>query len=454
MEWFNTNIFFLISAIILLVVYMLYLVQRKDSTLTNTPPHIKQLPRSKYEQAFRELEEFKIGANPKSRNDQVKRNSEQYYLECRLNEILKQTEEEQRSYILACKECEIAWKDYTDFFNSVPLIQRIVSISKNKELTILRNLYLQTKGKVDIELEKFNARTRVRLHEEKIAQERDRNIEERTIQQEQKLEEEDPPGNHEITTDNNKQNFRLPKKDSPEPPSANHTIEEAFNEIQLRNDSVNSSSQSEKIISKPSKIAPLPKPTKVIQKSVNNFNQNNFNDKYPDFYQSTYIDDHLSLKELGLAVVHDANFDSSFLVSVLFKDKHEYQNCSFKGTDLSFSIWQRSENPHRIINCDFSSSKFNSARVEFTAFYNCKFNKTDFTGTQFKTVKFVNCEFKECLIKNVDFSDTVMSADMLDEIDFSVCFAQPKNAINTGNSPQNLSKNDSMEGDLKTRTPE
>ncbi len=267
MEWLNANIFFLISAIVLLIIYMLYLAQRKDSNLIKNPPILKKLPMSKYEQAFRELEEFKAKPAPKSRNDQVKRNSEQYYLERELNEILKKTEEEQSSYILTCKECEIAWKDYHDFFDSVPLVQRIFSISKNRELSILRDLYLQTKNKIDIELEKFNARTRVRLHEEKTAHEREQNIEERTIQEKKKLEEAYlPETNETASNDRKKQDFRLPKERSPRPATTNHTIQEAFNEIQLRDDSINDDTLSNKPV--PEKSTKTPS-AKVAQKAMN-----------------------------------------------------------------------------------------------------------------------------------------------------------------------------------------
>jgi uncharacterized protein YjbI with pentapeptide repeats len=176
----------------------------------------------------------------------------------------------------------------------------------------------------------------------------------------------------------------------------------------------------------------------------NQFGQTEFPERYPDFNGLTYIDETLSLIELNLSIIQDANFDRSFFISVLFKDRHQFKNCSFREADLSYSLWQRSSAPHRILSCDFTGAKLKSAHFEFMAFYNCIFTHADFEGARFYMVKFVNCNFVNCTIANVDFSQTVMSADMLESIDFGSCINPPKNASFKNEPYQQSDESDSI----------
>lgn len=416
------NIILLSVAIILLLCLLLYLTRRKDYQLLKSPPITFPLPRTKYDQALKELNAFKKLPLPKSRSKQLEHNSEQYYLERRLNQILQDTELEQKSYYLACKEREIAWKDYFDFFKLLNVIERHVAPNKIKELLQLRTLFLDAEKTVDFELSKFNARARIRHHEARIKQQRDEEIDRKT--------------RSEITTAEMSENITsIPETD---------TLKNAFEEIKLSDDST----ETHEIDSVPIQQVVLPSATETqVQKqhsssaTSHQFGQADFKEKFPDFHGLTYIDETLSLIDLNLSLVHDANFDRSFFISVLFKDRHQYKDCSFKEADLSYSSWQRASSPHRILTCNFSRAKLKFVQFEFMAFYNCYFNQTDFEGARFRMVKFVNCSFENCNIVNVDFSQTVMSADMLESIDFSSCLNPPKNASSSANFSRQSDEN-------------
>ncbi len=403
------NIFLLSAAIILLISYMFYLGRRKDYHLLESPPITKSLPKSKYEQALKELNEFKKQPKPKSRRKQIERNSQQYYLEQRSKQALNEIESEQKSYYLACKEREIAWTDYKCFFKEMNFFENFFSPSKIRELQILRKLYLESQKRVDLELSKFSAQSRVRYHEEKIIQNREEEISNKTK-------------SATLTLPNDSENHQIP---------SNETIQNAFEEIKMDDDSY---SEINAIESEPIMQPDLVEQTLVDSEEIrvksdpdNTFSQTDFHEMYPDFTGLSYIDESFSLEDIGLSIVLEANFNNSFFVSVLFTGRHQYKDCSFMGTDFSYSIWQRSTEPHRILNTTFHNSRFSFARLEVIAFYNCSFIAVDFSGTQFQTVKFVNCDFEECNIKDVDFSKTVMSSDMLEKIDFSDCLNPPKN---------------------------
>ncbi len=392
------NVFLLSIAIILLVCYMLYLTRRRDFNLLKKPPATIKLPRSKYEKALKELEDYRRQPPPKSRNKHIERNSQIYYLERRLEQILVETENEQKSFYLSNKEMEIAWKDYHEYFSELNLFQKLASPSNIKELVLLRNLYLEAEKKVELEIGKFNAQTRIRHHEEKARHEREVEIEEKTASE------------------------------------AANDIHEAFEEINTYDTEdediepvENESKESPESRQTPlDLIAPVSVETPPSQ---DHFGQNNIEKRYPDFNGLTYIDESFSMEELELPVLQDANFDGSFFVSVLFTGRHQYKDCSFQKVEFSHSVWQRSDTPHRILNCDFTESRFNFATFDYAAFYNCRFIRTDFQETRFRTVKFVKCEFRDCNLIDVDFSHTVMSSDMLEAIDFSDCAAPPKNYL-------------------------
>ncbi len=128
-----------------------------------------------------------------------------------------------------------------------------------------------------------------------------------------------------------------------------------------------------------------------------------------------------------MGVVREAIFENAFFVSVLFKGVHQFQDCRFTNTDFSQCVWESAGSPHRILNCKFLGSHFDGATFEYLAFYNCQFDETSFANAQFKLVKFVNCQFNNCIIDDVDFSNTVMSLDMLEKMDFTSCQHPPKN---------------------------
>ncbi|MBU2512724.1 pentapeptide repeat-containing protein [bacterium] len=407
------NILLLSAAIILLIGYMLFLGRRKDYHLLLFPPVTKNLPRSKYEQALKELNDFIKQPKPKSRRKQIERNSEQYYLEQRLKQALNEIESEQKSYYLACKEREIAWRDYYNFFKNMSFIEKFILPSKIKELLILRNLYLDSEKRVELELGKFNAQSRVRFHEEKTLQDREKEISQKTK-------------SAALVLPNDSEEQQIP---------SDEIIRNGFEEMKLHDDSYLEIDEIEsEPINQPNSIEQTiteSRKTEVRPNTNTTFCQADFLEKIPDFSGLSYIDESFSMEEIGLSVVLDANFDRTFFVSILFTGRHQYKDCSFVSTDFSYSIWQRSAEPHRILNSTFQDSKFCFARFEVIAFYNCSFILVDFTGTQFQTVKFVNCVFEECNLKDVDFSKTVMSSDMLEKIDFSDCLKPPKNISST-----------------------
>jgi uncharacterized protein YjbI with pentapeptide repeats len=403
------NVFLLLIAIILLICYMLYLSRRKDFLLSKSPPTAPTLPRSKYDQALRELSEYQKQAPPKSRRKQMERNSQIYYLEQRLEQIQLETEKEQKSFYLAGKEREIAWKDHRDFFSNMNLFEKMCSPGKIKELVLLRNLYLESEKKLELEISKFNARTRIRHHEETVKQEREDEIE----------------GNTRIHSQTDASGAEEPISE------AGQDIQEAFDEMAGIQDG-EIEDPAEKDIDEFEFSDPFPGEDLNVENSPappsrDHFSQHDIKERYPDYNGLTYVDESLSLEDMELQVIQDANFDGSFFVSVLFRGRHQYKDCSFQKTDFSYSNWQRAETPHRILSCDFTESNFSFAGFDYAAFYNCRFFKADFEETRFKTVKFVKCIFEECNLANVDFSHTVMSSDMLESIDFSKCAAPPKN---------------------------
>lgn len=415
------TIFFLISAIILLVGYMLFLSRRKDYELLRKPPSTLTLPKAKLEQAKKELEAFQKQPPPKSRKSEIARNSELYYLQHRLRQIQDEIESEQKNYYLACKERDIAWQDYADYFSSMSFIEKYFAFGKIGNLKSLRKLYLDTVRKVDVEISKFKAQSRVRNHEVQRQQERDDEIEQKSSFQE------------------STQSARNASIES-----VQETLQEAFEEMDPAFDTIENSSPArseasqQEVSTSSDQTAPPHQPSEgelpewkeesfsSIQE--NHFGQEDFSNRFPDFKGLSYIDETLSLSEIGQSAVIDANFDESYFVSVIFNGRHQYKNCSFKATDFSYAVWKAAEKPHRFVSCDFNQTRFNHARLEYMAVYNCRFFEADFQGVQLYKVKFVNCRFENCYLDGVDFSKTVMSSDMLEQIDFSNCASPPKNA--------------------------
>ncbi len=400
------NVILLSISIVLLVFYMLYLARRKDIDQLKTLPHTQTLPRSKYELALRELSEFKTLPKPKSKQGLVEHNSEQFYLERRLYQIQQETEKEQKSYYLACKERDISWKDYKEYFDSLSILEKFIIPGKISELIVLRNLYLESEKKVDLEINKFSARTRVRLHEELVKKQREEEIERKTLSM--------------STQDSNTE----PESDNPDTQATEASNEHAH----LNSSTIESASTKEFQTPQSAENSQMPSASGKALKGVKHFAQEDFNSKFPDFNGLTFIDEQFSIAELEIPLVQDANFDQTYFVSVTFNGRHQYKNCSFKGTDFSYSKWQKPEIPHRFLSCDFTGAKFNFSRLDFIAFYNCIFDLADFQDANLQLIKFVNCRFKNSNITNVDFSKTVMSADMLKAIDFSLSISPPKNA--------------------------
>ncbi|MCG8335580.1 MAG: pentapeptide repeat-containing protein [Proteobacteria bacterium] len=406
------NIILLSISIVLLVVYMLFLARKKDFDLLKSLPQTQTLPKSKYELALRELNEFKKLPKPKSKKALVEHNSEQFYLERRLYQIQQETEAEQKSYYLACKEREISWEDYQNYFNNLSLIEKFIVPGKIKELIVLRKLYLESEQKVEKEISKFSARIRVRHHEEHVKRQREAEIEQNTLK---RRSQDDQADSKSSESENDLEHDNPNTQDDPAdvegklPPSNP-------NQEKQNNSTADHASTSAMAGANTSKN--------------NHFGQSDFDDKYPDYTGLTFIDEQFSLEELEQSVVQDANFDQSYFVSVTFKNRHQYKNCSFQGTDFSHSKWDQPEAPHRILSCNFSGAKFNYSQLRYIAFYNCNFEFADLQDAQLSMVKFVNCQFENCNVTNVDFSKTVMSADMLESIDFSTSVCSPKNAIN------------------------
>ncbi|MCP4754324.1 MAG: pentapeptide repeat-containing protein [Proteobacteria bacterium] len=425
------NIVLLILFIILLVAYMIFLSQHKDRELLRVPPVTEKLPRYKYDQALVELNEFSAQPKPRTRQGQLAKSSERHYLELKLKQILNQTEEEQRNYYIACKECEIAWQDYYDIYNNMNVFDRTLSFEKIRELRLIRKLYLETKQKVGLEKEKLVARGRVKRHEEKNINEREEEIERKT--RAARVEDTDTTIPQEGDTENTKKKdeYQLPNDPDSSRSSDPAAIRDALEEISLSDDSMNGVTPVDDVPGEVVKDSLEENPHVVStgndHLSDGHFGQEDFAKRYPEFSRLTYVDESFSIEELDFKIIRDAKFDGSFFVSTVFNGVHQYQNCSFTHTDFSNSIWQRSNSPHRILNCDFSNSKFAGATLEFVAFYNCRFVETNFLEATLKKVKFVNCGFESCRIQNVDFSETVMSMDMLEKIDFSDCLRLPKN---------------------------
>lgn len=406
------NILLLIIAIILLVMYMAYLSRRKDFQLVKQPPKTAHLPRTKYDKALKELNEFRKQPKPKTRRQLMERNSELFYLERRLNQIQQEIEKEQKSYYLACKERELSWKDYSDYFDSLAFFEKFLSPVKLRELALLRKLYLDMEKKVERELSKFNAQTRVRYHEEKTIRDREDEIERNTQKSRQSA---------------------IPSEVASE--ETGQFIQEAFEEISLHEESPEKPEIEEEDETPAAETASETPPTadpvrSSVRASGNNrhFGQEDLLTQYPDFSGISYIDETFSMVEAGKNAIIDADFSHAYFVSVVFKDRHQYKNCTFDRSDFSYSAWQRAEGPHRMINCNFRETRFSFSRFEYTAFYGCRFIESDFQDVQLKMVKFVNCSFEDCLLIDVDFSETVMSSDMLKTIDFSLCAKPPRNS--------------------------
>lgn len=389
---------------------MFYLARRKDYELLKSPPQTHVLPRAKVDQASRDLNQFKKLPKPKSHNRIVEHNSEQFYLEKRLYQIQQETEKEQKSYYLACKERDIAWSDYRDLFFNSTLLEKLFSPARISDLKILRTLYLEAENKVELELGKFSARTRVREHEEKVKQQRETEIEEKTKSQ----------------TAQNSDIDDIPEETGGEQLNRTNQPTTALQNQPATpgSDIPNESIQKPKAAQRPQTDN---KPDTELDPAQRYFGQNDFSEKYPNFEGLTYIDESFSIKELELSSIQNANFSGCYFVSVVFRDPHQFNDCEFMNSDLSFSNWPRSDSAHRLLACDFTGASFNNARFEYTAFYNCCFDHSDFTEITLKMVKFVNCSFENCKIIDVDFSNSVMSADMLEKIDFQFCSAPPRN---------------------------
>ena len=224
---------------------------------------------------------------------------------------------------------------------------------------------------------------------------------------------------------------QLPNRPVSSPPVKQQSIESAFEEIYLRDDSgeqiIGDETSQDSSRARRATGPSLSAGTQVDSDAVGHIGQDDFLDRYPDFSNCSYIDESLSLEELELKVVRDATFVNAFFVSVQFQGVHQYQDCNFTDTDFSQSVWQPASSPHRMLNCQFFNSHFDGASFEYFAFYNCQFHDSSFVNAQFKLVKFVNCQFEDCFLDGVDFSKTVMSLDMLENIDFTPCEKPPKN---------------------------
>lgn len=442
------TVFFLVLSIIGLVGYLIFLTQRRDQSLLKTPPIIEDLPNVKYNQALRELNLLQDQPMPQSKRARSARIAEQYYLKEKLDTLARQTEGEQRAYTIACKEMEIAWQDYYDLYNSLTSMQRLLSIANVNDLGNLRKLFLDARNKVALEKEKITARSRVKNREDQLIQEREDEIERKSKRAKvaSRLSDgplESPSGEDSDVSaieanqpvSSSKVKAQLPNQPVSRPPVKQQSIENAFEEIYLRDDS-SEQIEGEEISSDPVRSRraagpSLPASTQADLDVVGHMSQADFLNRYPDYSNCSYIDESLSLEDLGLKVVRDATFVNAFFVSVQFKGVHQYQECNFTDTDFSQSIWQPADAPHRMLNCQFFSSHFDGASFEYFAFYNCQFNGTSFVNAQFKLVKFVNCKFEDCFLDGVDFSKTVMSTDMLENIDFTSCERPPKNWTDT-----------------------
>ena len=395
-----------------------------------TPPIIEKLPNIKYNQVLREFNLLKDQPMPPSKRARSARIAEQYYLKEKLDNLARQNEEEQRAYNIACKELEIAWQEYYDLYHSLTSVERLLSIANVNELGNLRNLFLEARNRVALEKEKITARSRVKNREDQLSLEREEEIERKSVQARttSQLDPSPPIPDQQVSSPTGTQ---LPRRPAVNAPVKQQTIENAFEEIYLRNDTVEDIAGAEISPHQPkakqrSGLSASASAT-ADSDDVTHIGQDDFLARYPEYINCSYIDESLSLEELALKVIRDATFVNAFFVSVQFKGVHQFQNCNFTDADFSQSIWQPADSPHRMLSCQFFSSHFDGARFEYFAFYNCQFNDTSFVNAEFKLVKFVNCQFEGCFLDGVDFSNTVMSLDMLEKIDFSTCENPPKN---------------------------
>lgn len=394
-------LFFLVIPVFLLV----YISQRQDRKLISEEPSAEPLPRAHYELAQREYELFRKKYQKFSKDQREARSSELYFLERKANRILMETEEEEDKYHRSLEHAKSAWRDYEEVFYEIGFFARSFSMRKARELKIFRELFLDAKKKSDQARERILAKERVWIQEGK------RNI---------------PPGAELFTlpvTSPEKRNNSTPK-----------ITREAYEKMLLTdNGSASGNEHPEaKLFAEEGMFQEKEEGVENLlpmdeAEDNSQFGQSDFTKRYPDFSNSSYIDESFSLKEINQEIIQSATFDRTSFMAITFQGVHQYRDCSFIETDFSHAIFQHAETPHRFLNCDFSKANFSGTRMEYIAFYNCTFRSANFRQSELNSIKFVDCLFEECIIDQVDFSQTVMSPSMLQTIDFSTCAQKPRN---------------------------
>ena len=381
----------------------LHLYQRQDRSLLKTPPVTDPISTKEYENNKRKLELEKADAQELTGTARGRRKAELKVKEEELFSLLLQNQEEQRAYYRAARERDLAWGEYRDFFHEIGLWGRLISITKEKELQKLRELYLETERAVSAEKNKLTRKYRLKQIEKENESYKKNRTEESFETSLKKAT---------INVSELQESVQQVKATNPE-------VMATDNETAITPPNLNLEEETDTSF--------LNAGREAVVLDGKTFTQYNFTELYPDFSHRVYVEEHFSTLETGMELIQEADFSHCYFVAVEFTGRVQFQSCNFTRTDFSAVKIPETESPHRFLNCDFTRSCFNGASLNHIAFYHCRFERTEWGEVKFNKVKFINCSFIDCEIDNLDFSETVMSQDMIEVIDFSNCRNPPKN---------------------------
>jgi len=129
-----------------------------------------------------------------------------------------------------------------------------------------------------------------------------------------------------------------------------------------------------------------------------------------------YGDPALSVAELPLGTLAQADFSGTVFTAVEFTGVHRHLDSRFIGADLRGILMARQERPHQFARCNFAQADFSGARLTFLLFHRCNLTGTHWYGAALDRVKFTECildgvDWGGCDLSKVVFTEDAESAD-------------------------------------------
>jgi hypothetical protein len=140
-----------------------------------------------------------------------------------------------------------------------------------------------------------------------------------------------------------------------------------------------------------------------------------------------YGDAAFSLEGVRGGVASGLDLSGISFTHVTFAGLHRYRECRFTHANLRGISLTRQERPHQFFRCGFGGTDWRDARLEYTVFNQCDLSNTRWEGATLELVRFHHCELDGVDWGGISLQRSIMSDDMLADVDFSTAAAPPRN---------------------------